>query len=170
MISRIRRTIIRSVTGFTAIAALAVSPLAAADDAQQADETELRAMLHDFLANSSTEAAHARFWADDLVYTSSNGTRFGKSDIMEGFAMDAEDEPTESTEDPEEEQGPTLVYTGEDVKVQLYGTTAIVTFRLVGTPDDGSAKDEYFNSGTFLKRGGEWRVVSWQATIIPSES
>jgi hypothetical protein len=28
---------------------------------------------------------------------------------------------------------------------------------------------EYFNTGTFRKRDGEWRAVAWQATRIPSE-
>ena len=168
MISTIRRMGVCLIVGLVAFGSLALSPLAAADDGTQADDAELRAMLHAFLAHSGTEAAHEYFWADDLVYTSSNGTRFGKSDIMEGFAASTEDAPEEQEE--QEEPGPTLVYTGEDVKVQIYGTTAIVTFRLVGTPDDGSAKSEYFNSGTFLKRDGEWRVVSWQATIIPAES
>lgn len=125
---------------------------------------ELTALLHDFLANSSTEPAHVKFWADDLVYTSSNGSRYGKADIMEGFA----EETVEETE--EDSAGPQTVYSGEDVNVQVFGTTAIVTFRLVGTPDDGSEISQYFNSGTFLKRDGIWQAVSWQATIIPAES
>jgi hypothetical protein len=25
----------------------------------------------------------------------------------------------------------------------------------------------YWNTGTFVKRDGEWRVVAWQATKIP---
>ncbi len=120
---------------------------------------ELTATLHYFLANSSTEAAHAKFWADDLIYTSSDGTRFGKAEIIENFA---EEEAAE-----EESEEPESVYSGEDVNIQVYGTTAVVTFRLVGTPDDGSEISQYFNSGTFLKRHGLWQAVSWQATIIP---
>ena len=62
----------------------------------------------------------------------------------------------------------TTVYRGEDINVQLFGTTAVVTFKLVGTPSDGSGVQHYFNTGTFLKRNGEWRVVAWQATLIPT--
>ena len=124
-------------------------------------QAELAAMLQYFLKNSSTEEAHAGFWADDLVYTSSNGTRFGKADIMQGFEND-DGEATDS-------DAPQIAYAGEDVNIQVFGTTAVVTFRLVGTPEDGSAPLEYFNSGTFLKRQGQWRAVSWQATKIPSE-
>ncbi|MGB5487583.1 MAG: hypothetical protein WBN06_09355, partial [Lysobacterales bacterium] len=65
------------------------------------------------------------------------------------------------------DDGPAMAYTGEDVKVQLFGTTAVVTFQLVGTPDDGSEVKNYFNTGTFLLRGGEWQAVAWQATVIP---
>jgi hypothetical protein len=27
---------------------------------------------------------------------------------------------------------------------------------------------QYFNTGTFLKRDGEWRALAWQATVIPA--
>lgn len=127
----------------------------AADSGQ--DEAELTEMLHQFLGASGERETHVNFWADDLVYTSSNGTRFGKADILAGF---------EET-DEEESDEPAMAYKGEDVKVQVFGTTAIVTFRLVGTPDDGSEAKNFFNTGTFLKRDGEWRAVAWQATVIP---
>jgi len=123
------------------------------------DVRELTAMLHTFLAGAGDADSHERFWADDLVYTSSDGTRRGKSEIMAGF------EPEDSDD---AEEGPTVSYTGEEVNVRVFGTTAVVTFRLVGTPDDGSAVLYYFNTGTFLKRNGEWRVVAWQATKIPA--
>jgi hypothetical protein len=128
-------------------------------------KAELTASLHYFLANSSKEAAHAKFWSDDLVYTSSNGTRFGKAELMGNFA---EEDGAEESE--EESDGPDTVFSGEAVNVQVFGTMAVVTFRLVGTPDDGSEISEYFNSGTFLKRHGLWQAVSWQATIIPAGS
>jgi hypothetical protein len=148
---------------------------AVADDAKQAEarppsldpvQAELTALLHYFLANSATEETHDKFWADELVYTSSNGTRFGKADIMAGFATD---DTEEAVAEEEASDAPSMVFTGEDVTVQVYGTTAVVTFRLVGTPDDGSAPSEYFNSGTFVNRQGSWRAVAWQATIIPAE-
>lgn len=120
------------------------------------DEGELTAMLHQFLGSSDQREAHIGFWAEDLVYTSSTGSRFGKADILSGF-----------DETDEEDSEPTMTYTGEDVKVQLFGTTAIVTFQLVGTPDDGSEVKNYFNTGTFLKRDGQWQAVAWQATVIP---
>jgi hypothetical protein len=61
-----------------------------------------------------------------------------------------------------------VTYSAEDVRIHQYGDTAIVAFRLVGK--SGGEKPEvqdYLNTGTFLKRNGEWRAVAWQATKVP---
>lgn len=143
------------VAGCLLVMALMTVPAAAGED-----EEILTAMLHDFLANSATAAAHEKFWADDLVYSSSSGLRFGKADILQGF----------ETGDDTAGDPPAVVYTGEDVDVRLYDDMAVVAFRLVGTPSDGSEVLRYYNTGTFVKRDGEWRAVAWQATRIPSET
>lgn len=124
------------------------------------DADDLTQLLHEFLAGAGEEAAHERFWAEDLVYTSSSGTRTTKAEIMQGF----------SASDDGEAEVPGPVYTAEDIQVKIYGTTAVVAFRLIATPADKFADDEnlnYFNTGTFLKRDGIWQVVAWQATRIP---
>lgn len=134
-------------------------PVQAADDAAQ-----LTDMLNEFLAGASINdpAAHERFWADDLIYTTSGGKRVSKADIMSDLTS-----PSESTGDE-----PETVYTAEDIRIQQYGDTAIVAFRLVGTPRGDAAAppqvQEYFNTGTFLRRDGVWQVVAWQATKIPA--
>lgn len=103
---------------------------------------------------------HDRFWAEDLIYTGSSGRRIGKADIMRGVR--AEGPPKEGEE--------STVYTAEDIRVQQYGTTAIVAFRLVGTTKKGDKTEvaNYLNSGTFLKRDGKWQVVNWHATKLPT--
>ncbi|MBT8065630.1 MAG: nuclear transport factor 2 family protein [Gammaproteobacteria bacterium] len=126
-------------------------PVAAASDVD-----DLTAMLQRFLAAAHTEAAHQVFWADDLVYTSSNGTRFGKAEILAGF----------SAADPVAGP-PEVAYAAEDIDVRLFDSAAVVAFRLVGVPADDSAVLQYFNTGTFLKRENGWQVVAWQATAIP---
>ena len=129
------------------------------------DTEDLTEMLHSFLATSSEEHAHARFWAEDLVYTSSAGLRFGKADIMSGF----EDS---GAEDEAADDGSPVAYTGEDVDIRIYGDMAIVAFKLVGSPTDKSGDADvlyYFNTGTFLKRDGVWSAVAWQATKIPPQ-
>lgn len=126
------------------------------------DAAELTKLLRDFLAGASVNdiAAHDRFWADDLIYTGSAGTRKGKPDIMREVRM----------EGPPKRDNESAVYTAEDIRIQQYGDAAIVAFRLVSTSTqkDGAKKiTNYLNSGTFLKRNGQWRVVNWQATAIP---
>lgn len=126
----------------------------------QDDAAELKSMLEDFLANADKRGAHERFWADDLVYSSSSGLRFGKADIMQGF---------DATDDEASSEPPAVAYSGEEIDVRLYGDMAVVVFKLVGTPSSGSEPLYYYNTGTFLKRDGVWRVVAWQATKIPAE-
>ena len=48
------------------------------------DASELTKLLQDFLAGAGRNdlAIHERFWADDLIYTSSTGRRIGKADIL----------------------------------------------------------------------------------------
>jgi hypothetical protein len=124
-------------------------------------------MLHHFLAHSSTEAAHQRFWADDLVYSSSAGLRFGKAEILAGYESSDEDEAAASGDEE-----PPMVYSGEEVDVRVYDDMAVVAFKLVGTPTNEATEADvlyYYNTGTFLKRDGIWQVVAWQATKIPPQ-
>jgi|SRR5215831_2670019 len=127
------------------------------------DADELTKLLKDFLAGASRNdaAVHERFWADDLIYTASAGRRIGKADIMRELH---EEKSPKSTDE-------NTIYTAEDIRIQQYGDTAIVAFRLVGTTDKGGKKEtkNYFNTGTFLKRNGKWQAVSWQATVIPEK-
>jgi ketosteroid isomerase-like protein len=118
---------------------------------------ELTRLLNDFLAGASRNdvAAHERFWADDLVYTRSAGVRVGKAEIL----ANARAGPGATDATP-------TAYSAEDVRIQQYGDTAVVAFRLVGTTGSGDATvvTNYLNTGTFVKRNGEWRAVAWQST------
>ena len=119
---------------------------------------ELTKLLNEFLAGASHNdaAMHDRFWAEDVIYTGSSGRRRGKAEIMK----DVRSAPAPKPDDPK------TTYTAEDVRIQQYGNTAIVAFRLVATTaKDGKTEvANYLNTGTFLKRKGKWQVVSWQAT------
>jgi ketosteroid isomerase-like protein len=125
------------------------------------DAAELTKLLNDFLAGASRNdpAMHERFWAEDLIYTRSAGRRVTKADIL----RDLRNAPPPKPDDPK------TVYTAEDVRIQQYGDTAIVAFRLVATTDAGGVKQvqNLLNSGTFLKRDGKWQVVNWQSTRMP---
>lgn len=123
------------------------------------DAETLRNLLEEFLAGASANDAgmHDRFWAEDLVYTSSDGERFGKAEIMAGLE--------ESADSPEPSEGIAPTYSARDVNIRSYGETAIVTFRLVAERE-GQSTTEYFNTGVFRSREGQWRAVAWQATRI----
>jgi peptidyl-prolyl cis-trans isomerase A (cyclophilin A) len=117
---------------------------------------ELRLLLEGFLdgASRNDAAVHERFWADDLVYTSSAGVRTNKAEILESMRSDPAPTEAESAE-----------YSAEDIRIRQYGDTAVVAFRLAAAT--GSGAEYFFNTGTFVKRDGEWRAVAWQATRIP---
>lgn len=96
---------------------------------------------------------HDWWWSDALVYTSSNGTRFGKATILKGAAQ------------PSQPGAPEVTYTAEGVQVTAYGDIATLAFRLVAMTDGN--RSEYLNSATLRREAGQWRVVQWQATKVP---
>src|ERR1051325_9315640 len=125
------------------------------------DAAELTKLLNDFLAGASRNdaAVHDRFWADDLIYTRSAGRRVNKAEVMNDVRSAPRPKPTD----------PKTIYTAEDIRIQQYGDTAVVAFRLVATTDTGGTKQvaNLLNSGTFVKRNGKWQVVNWQSTRMP---
>ena len=140
----------------TMIVALTLALNAQAQTAPDAEE--LTKLLKEFLAGASRDdaATHDRSWAEDLVYTGSSGRRIGKADIMRGIRSAPAPKPGD----------PATTYGAEDIRIQQYGDTAIVAFRLVGTTekDKKIVVTKYLNTGTFLQRNGKWQVASWQAT------
>ena len=121
--------------------------------------TELTKLLNDFLAATTEPAMHERFWADDLIYTRSAGRRISKAEVL----RDVRSAPMPKPGDPK------TVYSAEDIRIQQYGDTAVVAFRLVGTTDTtaGPQVAKFLNSGTFVRRNGTWQVANWQSTRIP---
>jgi hypothetical protein len=126
-----------------------LSVSAYAEDEQQV----IRDLMLEFLTNVDEETTHQRFWADDLVYTSSAGSRFGKAQIMAGFGQ--KDEDTDKSG-----------YSAQDMQIKILGEVAIVTYTLVRH----SAEKEtmhYLNSTVMAKRQGMWVAVNHQSTIMP---
>ena len=119
------------------------------------EQAELERLLHEFLAGANGREVHETFWAEDLIYTSSSGERFGKDSILSGF---------DSAPEADLPEPPS--YGGEDVTVRVMGDIAVVTFRLTAD-EDGERVGEYFNTGVFRKDDGQWQAFTWQATRIP---
>jgi uncharacterized protein DUF4440 len=153
------RTLTRLLTAVLTVALVSISPAQTAPDA-----AELTKLLQDFLAGAGKNdaAMHDRFWADDLIYTASAGRRIGKADIMREVRAEAPPKPGSDE---------VTTYQAEEIRIQQYGTTAIVAFRLVAnTQAKGKTEiSNYLNTGTFLKRDGQWRAVAWQATVMPKK-
>lgn len=128
--------------------------------ARAEDIEAISSMLETFLEGVDQVEVHDNFWAEDLVYTSSRGTRTTKSAILEGMRQ-----ASESAYSP--------TYGAEDVDIRVYGETAVLAFTLVANmPAHGDQKasvQHYLNTGTLLKREGRWQVVAWQATVKASE-
>lgn len=159
--------IVRTFFVLFALIGFVATTAAYASDAKPSDadstRTQITAMLTNFLSPAvmSTAAGHDNFWADDLVYTSSKGEVMHKTDIMKSFA----DAPKpDASKKPE----PEPVFTAEDILVRPYGDMAALTFRLVETDPDGKVST-FRNSGTFLRRGGKWQAVTWQATRVVAD-
>ncbi len=157
-------SIVRGSTSAITLAALVATSAAFAGDAppsgDAATRAQITALLNNFLSPAvmATAAGHDRFWADDLVYTSSAGKVMHKADILKSFA-DAPKPVAGKKPDPEP------VFTAEDIVVRPYGDTAALTFRLVEHDPDGKTTT-FRNSGMFVKRAGKWQAVTWQATRV----
>ena len=122
-------------------------------------DQELIGVVQDFLKNvpANKRETYDRFFADDVIYTRNSGQVVTKKDILAGAGNPAE-ERAQAT------------FSGEDFTVHQYGEMAVVNFKLVMHPNDAAAATRSFrNTGTFLKRNGQWQAVAWQATPIAEE-
>ena len=122
-------------------------------------DNQLAAQLHTFLegAGINDPAIHDSFWADELVYTSSNGTRFGKAALMKGVNETGKLAP----------QAVTTHYRAEDIDIRLVEQIALLNFTLVAETADNKITGNYLNSGVFVWRDNRWQAINWQATIKP---
>jgi len=136
---------------------LLCSLTAAAAPPPSTTAAELTTLLKQFLeaAGRSDRAMFVRFFADDVIYTRGSGVVVTKPQILAN--IDTRAAEGQST------------YTAEDITVHEYGDTAVVAFRLEGRTEhaDKSVEAAHFrNTGTFMRRNGQWQAIAWQATRI----
>ena len=121
---------------------LALADPSASPSATAPDSDGLKQLLKEFLngAGRNDLAVHERFWADELIYTSSAGQRLSKADILRDIKAEAAA--------PKKPEQSVTTYSAEDVRVLQYGNTAVVAFRLVATIKKESTTEvtNYFNT------------------------
>lgn len=123
-------------------------------------DQEVVATLHRFLEGVDQIEVHDSFWAEELIYTSSSGARFGKATIIDGMA--AESDSSNSKISPS--------YTAFNPVVRFLGDTAVLTFELqMFEGDSATPARRFYNTGVLIERDGRWQAMTWQATVIPSE-
>lgn len=145
-----------------------IGPTAAS---QTRTEAEIASLLREFLSKVDDPAMHERFWADDLVYVGASGVVRTKQEIVKNVREEAENAKRER-------MPPDATYDAEDIRVRQHGDVAVLNFRLVAqtlnkialveTGKTVTAPSYFRNSGVFVKRGGRWQAVSWQATRVES--
>ena len=128
---------------------------------QRSDQqSELIALIQTFLKDvpQNERSTFDRFFADDVIYTRGTGQVVTKNDILA------------DTGNPSVPRA-NATFTGEDFKVHQYGDMAVVNFRLVmhGADSDKPVTRSFRNTGTFMKRNGQWQAIAWQATPIAEQ-
>ncbi|MGM0481993.1 MAG: nuclear transport factor 2 family protein [Pseudomonadota bacterium] len=108
-------------------------------------------------ASINDPAAHDKFWADELTYTSSSGNRFGKDHLMSNLS-DAE---------PKKPENIRVWYSAEDIEIKTFGEAVIFNFKLVAEKKD-KVTEYYYNTGVLIERDGRFQAVNWNATQIPN--
>jgi hypothetical protein len=143
-------------TGLSAQAA--PKAVVAAEAPETAVSRQLTQMVRDFLAAvpKGSRQVFDAFFADDVIYTRAAGVTVDKSEILKNIERRAVHEPK-------------ATYEADNFTVHAYDHMAVVNFRLVQHNEkDGKQETNYFrNTGTFLRRNGQWQVVAWQATQVP---
>lgn len=89
--------------------------------------------------------------ADDFLGTGPRGTMVSKTDVL-----------------PKEGSGHGLNIIGQDLKVRVFGDTAIVTG--LGVPKGAPDRPELRMTVVFVKRADRWQMVSGHLSAVPPNS
>jgi len=133
---------------------LFIGTLAAADPKQELIQIEQR--LTDALVNLDIRTIDS-LWGDDLVFVGLNGRPATKAERL--AQMKVPPSPNDAT---------VTAVTNDEVKVRVYGQTAVVT--LLATwktrANDRESSDRYMTTHVWTKQRGQWRLVSAHVTRL----
>jgi uncharacterized protein (TIGR02246 family) len=123
------------------------------DDRQ--DLIRLEQQMTDALVRSDVQTVET-LWADDLVWIGINGKPSSKSEQLSRMKAPA---PANAT---------TLSAKNNEMKVQVYGDTAVVTVQSTWTTrtESSETKADYTATHVWRKQRGKWKLVSAQVSRL----
>ena len=119
----------------------------AEDEIKKLEEARNQAILH------GDAAALDRMTSDDYTFITLRGEMRSKSDILKGFASGSFHYESREI---------------SDLKVRIYGDTAVVTGRSVqkGVENGKDYSGDYWFTRVYVKQKGRWLTVALQTTLI----
>lgn len=138
---------------FIAAAMPAFAQAAAKSEQNSAAEQAVLKLTQEWLAaeTSVDRAALKRIIADDFQGTGPMGTTVSKTDVI-----------------PKEGSSHGLAISGQDLKVRVFGDSAIVTGR--GIPTGPPDRPELRMTVVFVKRADRWEMVAGHLSRVPPSS
>ena len=114
---------------------------------------ELERQLSEALAKEDAAVLN-RLWSDDLVFTSPNGHMTNKTQRLAGQKPSA--------------QSAQLANINDEVKVRVYGNTAVVTVLSTWKGKAGTQEfsDQYQATHVWVKQRGKWQLVAAHVTPV----
>ena len=114
---------------------------------------ELERQLSEALAKEDAAVLN-RLWSDDLVFTSPNGHMTNKTQRLAGQKPSA--------------QSAQLANINDEVKVRVYGNTAVVTVLSTWKGKAGTQEfsDQYQATHVWVKQRGRWQLVAAHVTPV----
>ena len=121
--------------------------------AVEAQLVELERQLSEALAKEDAAVLN-RLWSDDLVFTSPNGHMTNKTQRLAGQKPSA--------------QSAQLANINDEVKVRVYGNTAVVTVLSTWKGKAGTQEfsDQYQATHVWVKQRGRWQLVAAHVTPV----
>jgi len=123
------------------------TPVSAADTIRALEEERNQAILRGDVATLD------RLTSDDYTFITLRGEMRSKAQVLKNFATGAAKYDSRTI---------------SDLKIRVYGTTAVVTGRSIqkGMENGKDYSGDYWFTRVYVKQHGRWRSVALQTTLI----